>query len=67
MLILIVLGAAQPLLTRMRLLPWGQERLPLRRRDIVVALLLTLAAVALLLFYIFFLSDWLKSHNITLF
>ena len=67
MLILIVLGAALPLLTRMRLLPHGQERLSLRRRDVAAALLLTLAAVALLLFYIFFLSDWLKSHNITLF
>ena len=67
MVILMIIGAATPLLTRMRLLPRGQERLSLRRRDIAAALLLTLAAVALLLFYIFFLADWLKSHNITLF
>lgn len=63
--IAVVLGAVSPALYSLRLLP-EKPQLKLRKRDYVLVALLTLLAIALVVFYIFFLKDWVKAHNITL-
>ncbi len=64
--IAVVLGALSPALYSLRLLP-EKPQLKLRKRDYVLVALLTLLAIGLVLFYIFFLKDWVKDHNIKLF
>ncbi len=63
--IAVVLGAVSPALYSLRLLP-EKPQLKLRKRDYVLVALLMLLAIALVVFYIFFLKDWVKAHNITL-
>ncbi|MBQ8684065.1 MAG: folate family ECF transporter S component [Clostridia bacterium] len=65
-LIAVVLGAVSPALYSLRLLPEKPD-LKLRPRHYVAVALLTLLAVGLVLFYIFFLKDFVKTHNIKLF
>lgn len=65
-LIAIVLGAASPALYSLKLLPEKPD-MKLRPRHYVLVGVLTLAAVGLVLFYVFFLKDWISAHNIKLF
>lgn len=65
-LIAVVLGAASPALYRLRLLPQKPD-LRLRPRHYVAVALLTLLSIGLVLFYVFFLKDFVKAHNIKLF
>ncbi len=62
-LIAVVLGAVSPALYRLRLLPEKPD-MQLRPRHYVVIAALTLLAVGLVLFYVFFLKDFVKAHNI---
>ena len=66
-LIVIVLHAIVPVFRRMRILPADQENIELEKKHISLVILLLLLSVALILFYIFFLRDFLKAHNITFF
>lgn len=65
MLIVAVLSAFLPVLHSLRLLRSG-EKIPLTRRHVIFTLGLTLLSVGLILFYIFFLKDYLAAHNIQL-
>jgi len=65
-LIAFVLGAASPALYSLKLLPEKPD-LKLRPRHYVLVGVLTLLAVALVLFYVFFLKEWVSAHNIKLF
>ncbi len=65
-LIAFVLGAASPALYSLKLLPEKPD-LKLRPRHYVLVGVLTLLAVGLVLFYVFFLKDWVSAHNIKLF
>ncbi|MBQ9859680.1 MAG: folate family ECF transporter S component [Clostridia bacterium] len=65
-LIAVVLGAAAPALYSLRMLP-EKPNLKLKPRHYVMVALLTLLAVGLVLFYVFFLKDFVKAHNIKLF
>ncbi len=65
-LIAVVMGALSPALYSLRLLPEKPE-LKLSKRHYVLIGLLTLAAVALVLAYVFFLKDWVSAHNIKFF
>lgn len=66
-LIVFVLNAFLPLLRRMRFVRADQEGLKPGRRDILLVVALTLLSVALILFYVFFLRDFISEHNIKLF
>ena len=65
-LVAVVLGALSPALYSLRLLPEKPD-LKLRPRHYVLVAALTLLSVALILFYVFFLKDFVKVHNIKLF
>lgn len=65
-LITVMLNALSPALYSLRLLPEKPD-LKLRPRHYVLVAVLTLLSVALILFYIFFLKDFIKVHNIKLF
>ena len=62
-LIALLLGAALPVL-RAHGLVQGQTALRPRRRDLLLAGGLFLLSVGLVLFYIFFLKDFLAAHNV---
>lgn len=66
-LIVVILNAFLPVLKQMRFVEEGQEGLKLRKRDIVLVILLTVISVALIVFYFFFLKDFISEHNIKLF
>lgn len=61
-LIAVVLGALSPALYRLRMLSEKPE-LKLKWQHWVLVAVLTLLAVGLVLFYIFFLKDFVKEHN----
>jgi len=63
MLLVLVLGAAVPALHSLRLTE-QHTRLRLTRRHLVLIGGLTLLSVGLVLFYIFFLKDWVSANNI---
>ncbi len=62
-LIAVVLGAVSPALYQLRLLPEKPD-MQLRPRHYVAIVALTLLSVGLVLFYVFFLKDFVKVHNI---
>ena len=65
-LIAVVMGALSPALYRLRLLGEKPD-LKLRPRHYVLVAVLTALSVGLVLFYIFFLKDFVAAHNIKLF
>lgn len=65
-LITIIIGALTPALRSLRLLPRTQEKITFRAADIITVAILLVVSVGLILFYIFFLKDFLSAHNITL-
>ncbi len=65
-LIAVVMGALSPALYRMRLLPTKPE-LKLTTRHYVLLAVLTLLAIGLVVFYVLFLRDWIKGHNVKFF
>lgn len=65
-LIMLLLGAMIAPLKSMRLLPANQEKLAIRKRDIVTVAALLLVSVGLVLLYIFVLKDFIAEHNIKL-
>lgn len=67
MLIAIVFGAVIPLLRSQRLLQAAEEDLKPKKQHYILILALTLLSVALVLFYIFFLKDFVKEHNFKFF
>ena len=60
--IAIVIGALTPALNRLRLLK-KQEEMKLEFRHYVLLTVLTLLAVGLVAFYVYFLKDFVKEHN----
>jgi len=60
-----VIGALTPALHRLRLLP-KQEEMKLEFRHYLLLTLLTVLAVGLVVFYVYFLKDFIKEHNFKL-
>ncbi len=65
-LITLILGALTPAFRSLRLLPPTQEKLRLEKKHVILIVLLTLLSVGLILFYVFFLKDFISAHNIKL-
>ncbi len=65
-LIVVVLQAMSPALYRLRLLP-DKPNLKLRWWHYVLVIALTALSIGLVLFYIYFLKDFIAAHNIKLF
>lgn len=63
-LIVVILNAFLPVLKRLRYVDGEQEGLQLRKRDILFVVGLTLFSTALILFWFFFLKDFVADHNI---
>ena len=66
-LIVIILGAFIPVLKKLHAVPASQNELILKRKHIVLVSITTALSVGLVLFYIFFLKDFISAHNIKLF
>ncbi len=66
MLLIVVLGAATPALHSLKLIGHGERLRPQTKHYVLIGAL-TLLSIGLVLFYIFFLKDWLSAHNIKLF
>lgn len=66
-LITIILSALLPALRATHLVPATQKRVTLTKRHILLVVALSLLSVGLVLFYVFFLKDFVSSHNIKLF
>ena len=66
MLITLILGALTPALKALKILPRSQKKLELHLEDILTILGLLMISVALVLFYIAFLKDFLSLHNVKL-
>lgn len=66
MLITFIIAAMIPPLKSMNLLERSQESVSLRKKDIVLMILLFALSVGLVLFYIFWLKDFISAHNIKL-
>ncbi len=64
-LIAVVLGALSPALYRLRMLP-EKPNLKLKWWHYLLVAALTLLAVGLVLFYVYFLKDYVKAHNFKL-
>lgn len=66
-LITVILSAFLPALHAMHLVPATQKRVTLTGKHILLVVALSLLSVGLVLFYVFFLKDFVSSHNIKLF
>ena len=66
-LITVILSAFLPALRAMHLVPATQKRVTLTGKHILPVVALSLLSVGLVLFYVFFLKDFVSSHNIKLF
>lgn len=66
MLITLILSALVPALKSLKLVPKSQENIKLQGKDIALIVLLLAVSVGLVLFYIFFLKDFVSEHNIKL-
>ena len=66
-LIVLVLGAFLPALKSMKLISPSQGELILEKKHIVIVIVTAVLSIALVLFYIFFLKDYISANNITLF
>ena len=65
-LITLILGALTPAFRSLGLLPKTQEKLRIEKKHVFLIAGLTLLSVGLVLFYIFFLKDFLSAHNFKL-
>ena len=63
-LITLILGALTPAFRSLRLLPSSQEKLKIEKKHVILIVALTLVSVGLILFYVFFLKDFISAHNI---
>ena len=66
MLITFIITAMIPPLKSMGLIERAQESVSLRKKDVVLMILLFALSVGLVLFYIFWLKDFIAAHNIKL-
>ena len=66
-LIVLILGSFIPALKSLRLVSPSQGDLVFEKKHILIVTVTAILSVALVLFYIFFLKDYLSSNNITLF
>lgn len=64
MLITIILGSLIPAFKSLKLIDKEQESVKLRVKDIVMIVVFLAISIALVLFYIFFLKDFISEHNI---
>ena len=65
-LIVLVLGAFLPALKSLKLVASSQGELILEKKHIVIVIVTAVLSVALVLFYIFILKDYISANNITL-
>ena len=65
--IVVILGLFMPLLKSLKIVPTTQGELIIKPKHIVMVVATTLISVALILFYIFFLKDFIAAHNIKFF
>ena len=65
-LITLILGALTPAFRSLHLLPSTQEKLKIEKKHVLLIVLLTAVSVGLVLFYVFFLKDFLSAHNFKL-
>ena len=66
-LIVLILGAFLPALKSLKLISAAQGNLILEKKHIAIVIVTAVLSVALVLFYIFFLKDYISANNITLF
>ncbi|MCQ2354749.1 MAG: folate family ECF transporter S component [Clostridia bacterium] len=66
-LIIMVLSAFLPALKSLNIIPKEQDKLVLTKKHIIFVIVCALLSVALVLFYFFYLKDFVKAHNIKLF
>ena len=66
MLITLILGALTPALKSLGILPKSQKKMEIHTEDVLTIIGLLMISVALVLFYIAFLKDFLSAHNIKL-
>ncbi len=67
MVITLILTAMIPAYKSLKLIDKSQSNVSMRKKDIVLIAVLTVLSVGLVLFYIFFLKDFVSAHNIKLF
>lgn len=65
-LIVLILGAFIPALKSMKLISSSQGDLVFEKKHIIIVVITAILSVALVLFYIFFLKDYLSANNIKL-
>ena len=65
-LIVLILGAFIPALKSMKLISSSQGDLAFEKKHIIIVVITAILSVALVLFYIFFLKDYLSANNIKL-
>lgn len=66
-LIVVVLGAFVPILKQFKAVPDTQGELIIQKKHIIAVAIITVVSVGLILLYVFFLKDFIKSLNIKLF
>ncbi len=67
MIIAFFLNAFLPVLHRLKLYKSDKQSVSVSKKDIIIAVSLTALSIGLILFYIFFLKDFIKAHNFKLF
>ena len=65
-LIVLILGAFIPALKSMKLISASQGDLILEKKHIAIVIVTAVLSVAFVLFYIFYLKDYIAAHNLTL-
>ncbi len=63
-LIAMILTALLPALKQLKVIPKDQEALKLRKFDLVLVVFFLMLSVGLILFYMFFLKNWVAAHNV---
>ena len=66
-LICLLVNALLPGMKNLRYAEKDQQGIPLTKKEITLCVLLALFSVALVLFYVFFLKDFVAAHNVKLF
>ena len=65
-LIVMILGAFIPALKSMKMISASQGELVFKKKHIIILVLTTIVSVGLVLFYIFYLKDYISAHNVKL-
>ena len=65
--IIVVLGGFVPVLKKFKAVPASQNEIIIKKSHIILVSMITLLSVGLVLFYTFFLKDFISAHNIKLF